>query len=139
MESKSNSYNEVVNNYLTTLGVTIEYHRGAVSNPKWADTMNDWRVTVKRDNKRFDADYFTGNLADDPNLPDVIHSLVSDRNTIIGIGISDFEDWCYDLGYNNDSITDLNTYNAIVENTERLEVMFTPEELSVLSRLLEDY
>jgi hypothetical protein len=128
---------EVVNNYLTTLGVDYEYSRGAVSSPKWADKHNDWRVTVKRDNKRFDVDYFTGKLADDPNLADVIHSLVSDKETIFGKQC--FEDWCYELDYNEDSITDLNTYNAIVENTERLEVMFTSEELSVLSRLLEDY
>ena len=128
---------EVVGNYLTTLGVDYEYSRGAVSSPKWSDKMNDWRVTVKRDNKRFDIDYFTGNLTDDPNLPDVIHSLISDRETISAR--QSFNVWCYELNYNDDSITDLNTYNAIIENTERLEVMFTSEELSVLSRLLEDY
>lgn len=128
---------EVVNNYLTTLGVDYEYSRGAVSSPKWADKHNDWRVTVKRDNKRFDVDYFTGNLADDPNLPDVIHSLISDRETISAR--QSFDVWCYELDYNDDSITDYNTYLAIIENTERLEVMFTSEELSVLSRLLEDY
>ena len=128
---------EVVENYLTTLGVDYEYSRGAVSSPKWASKSNDWRVTVKRDNKRFDIDYFTGNLTDDPNLPDVIHSLISDRETISAR--QSFNVWCYELNYNDDSITDLNTYNAIIENTERLEVMFTSEELSVLSRLLEDY
>ena len=128
---------EVVENYLTTLGVDYEYSRGAVSSPKWAEKSNDWRVTVKRDNKRFDIDYFTGNLTDDPNLPDVIHSLISDRETISAR--QSFDVWCYELDYNNDSITDYNTYLAIIENTERLEVMFTPEELSVLSRLLEDY
>jgi len=128
---------EVVENYLTTLGVDYEYSRGAVSSPKWAEKSNDWRVTVKRDNKRFDIDYFTGNLTDDPNLPDVIHSLISDRETISAR--QSFDVWCYELGYNDDSITDLNTYNAIIENTERLEVMFTSEELSVLGLLLEDY
>lgn len=128
---------EVVENYLTTLGVDYEYSRGAVSSPKWAEKSNDWRVTVKRDSKRFDFDYFTGNLADDPNLPDVIHSLISDRETISAR--QSFDVWCYELDYNDDSITDYNTYLGIVENTERLEVMFTPEELSVLSRLLEDY
>jgi hypothetical protein len=130
---------EEMANYLDTLGVTIEYSRGAVSNPKWGNKMNDWRVTIKRDNKRFDVDYFTGKLADDPNLPDVIHSLVSDRNTIISISIDSFGEWCYELGYDNDSITDLNTYNAIVENTERLEVMFTPGELGKLNLISEDY
>ena len=128
---------EVVKNYLTTLGVDYAYSRGAVSSPKWAEKSNDWRVTVKRGPKRFDIDYFTSNLADEPNLPDVIHSLISDKETISGR--QSFEDWCYELGYNDDSITDLNTYNAIIENTGRLEVMFTPEELSVLSRFLEDY
>ena len=132
-----NDIQQQVANYLTTLGVTMEYGYGAQNYPKWADKMNAFRVTIKRNNSRFDTDYFTGANAGEPNLTDVLHSLLSDLNTIVGN--DSFEDWCHALGYNEDSITDLATYKAIVENSERLEVMFSEIELSTLSRLLEDY
>lgn len=50
-----------------------------------------------------------------------------------------FHDWCAEHGGDNDSIKDLNTYNACCDILTRVRAFFTPAERAELRELLQDY
>lgn len=50
-----------------------------------------------------------------------------------------FDDWCSDFGYDSDSIKALSMYRACCEDGKKLRRLFTDEQISRLSDILEDY
>lgn len=70
-----------------------------------------------------------------PEVQDVIFSLLMDTSG----DLSNFDDWCAEYDYNNDSITALNMLNACKEALYSLQRMFSEQELEDLRTLFEDF
>jgi hypothetical protein len=62
--------------------------------------------------------------------------MLADRGTLDYA--RDFEDWANGLGYNSDSISDKKLFDLITEQTNKLELHLTEQELSILSELMEE-
>ena len=69
-----------------------------------------------------------------PCAADVIYSLISDAEA----GDMSFNDWCDNYGYSSDSISAFNTYQQCCAIGQDLRKVFTAEQRSVLSELLQD-
>lgn len=126
-------------NYLDSIGVTIDSARTYGDTPKWAESMDGYECILKRNGERmFATPFYQGKAhTESPKREDVLYALLADRGTLQYS--SEFEDWADGLGYNPDSITDKKLFDEITEQTHKLELHFTQQELSVLSELMEDY
>jgi hypothetical protein len=71
-----------------------------------------------------------------PNLPDVLHSLMSDASCYDSA--RDFKDFCYDFGYSDDSIRARDIYLACGETSKRIQA-FLGCEFGAFAMALEDY
>jgi hypothetical protein len=131
-----------IQHYLDSIGVTIvSTQQYGVDTPKWAQGMDTYECILKRNGDRmFAVPFYQGKSnATPPTRIDVLHALLADKATVDYLGVTkDFEDWANGLGYNVDSISDLKLFNLITEQTNKLELHFTEQELSILSALMEE-
>lgn len=126
--------------YLDSIGVTVDStQQYGLDAPKWANGMDSYECILKRNGDRmFAVPFYQGKAhTAPPSLTDVLHALLSDRGTLDYA--PEFENWASGLGYNTDSISDKKLFDAITEQTHKLELHFTEQELSILSELMEDY
>ena len=128
-----------ITDYLDSIGVTVDSTRTYDEQPKWAQGMYGYECILKRNGDRmFATPFYQGKAhTESPKREDVLHALLADRDTLQYS--SDFEDWASGLGYNADSISDKKLFDLITEQTHKLELHLTEQELSVLSALMEDY
>ena len=70
-----------------------------------------------------------------PCAADVLYGLILDSSAID----TSFEYWCSDYGYDADSISALNTYQACCKIAKELRQVFTNAQVETLRGLLEDY
>jgi hypothetical protein len=119
-------------------GVTFHYSAEYVCH----GVRNDWKchrwmVTIDGLVK----DYYMGeaHVRDGVPIPPtpemVLSSLLSESMAVT----TTFEDWCLELGYNDDSIRALNTYRACCTTDAELRKVFTDEQLKAITLALEDY
>lgn len=132
---------------------------------KWQ--CDAWRVSFAAGKSRFETDYYTGlghrkpvkgserqEGASMPKKPigyhewakrnskplapcaaDVLHSLILDSSAID----TSFDYWCNEYGYDADSISAFNTYQACCKIAKELRWVFTRAQLETLRGMLEDY
>lgn len=125
--------------YLDSIGVTVDTTpQYGLDAPKWAHGMDAYECILKRNGERmFAVPFYQGAVhTHSPQIEDVLHALLSDRATLEYS--REFEDWASGLGYNADSITDKKLFDLITEQTNKLELHFTEQELSILSALMEE-
>lgn len=69
--------------------------------PDWGDSSgHSWRVTLRRSRRQLTVDFYMGPACcEDPTAADVLDCLVSD----VRYGEVSFEEFCSDLGYEEDS------------------------------------
>ncbi len=126
-----------------------------------------WRVSFVAGKSRFETDYYTGlghrkpvkgsNQMRESKFPkntvgyhnwvkqyvrptapcaaDILYSLVLDSSAID----TSFDYWCSDYGYDADSISAFNTYQACCKIAKELRRVFTRAQLETLHELLEGY
>ena len=70
-----------------------------------------------------------------PTQASVLYCLISDAD----LGSESFDDFCDNLGYNSDSITDFKTYQACMATAKQIRKLFTGEQRQTLQELLQDY
>lgn len=70
-----------------------------------------------------------------PSPAIVLHSLLMDAR----VGEESFDDFCDNLGYDNDSVSALNVYQECSKTTKRIKKLFTTEQIKQLEELLQDY
>lgn len=101
----------------------------------WRKNANKYQVKISYFNKFYVTDYYMGRaLTCEPNKKDVLSSMLLDD-----VSYLDFDDFCYEFGYDNDSIKSLKTYEACQRETKALHNMFDSDEIDMLRELLEDY
>lgn len=103
---------------------------------RWGTTFNQWDIQLTYKDKQITCDYFTGiGITEEPTVHDVVRALIADDETL---QVSDsFESWCYELGYNVDSITDRNTYEACIVNGEKIRELYG-DDFAAVSEEVED-
>jgi hypothetical protein len=70
-----------------------------------------------------------------PCAADVLHSLILDSSATD----MSFNDWCKELGFNNDSIKDLTTYQDCCKEGEELRKVFSRATMAEMALTLQDY
>lgn len=108
---------------------------------KWKKIANKWQVRLIYFNKEYVTDYYMGSGLVDrmgrpkkPRIKDVLYSMIMDDVSNI-----DFDEFCNEFGYDNDSIKALETYKACQKQTKAYYNMFDAEERKILQELLQDY
>lgn len=108
---------------------------------EWKRTANKWQVRLIYFDKEFVTDYYMGSgLVDKmgrlkkPQVKDVLYSMIMDD-----VSNMNFDDFCNEFGYDNDSIKALETYKACEKQTQAYYNMFDSEEREALQELLENY
>ena len=108
---------------------------------EWKKGTNKWQVKLVYLDKEFVTDFYMGSgLVDEmgkpkkPTKEDILFAMIMDD-----VSDLDFNDFCSELGYNNDSIKALKVYEACKRETKAYYNMFDSEEREVLRELLEDY
>lgn len=109
----------------------------------WKETADHWHITFFHDGGSFTTDYYTGSghrkqkhgrdFAVKPDIKDVIYSLFMDSSA----EHENFNDWCANFGYSDDSISALNIYKECLESGRKLRKLGLPR--AYLEELFQDY
>lgn len=162
-----NEQQTTVNTFLqeNNIAYTVRYVGETVQNNDWS--CDAWRASFAVGKSRFETDYYTGlghrkpvkgaeNRIESkypkssigyaawqkayvkpiaPCAADILYSLILDSSAID----TSFDYWCFDYGYDADSISVFNTYQACCKIAKELRRVFTRAQLETLHELLEGY
>lgn len=108
---------------------------------EWTKIANKWQVKLVYFDKEYVTNFYMGSgLVDSmgkpkkPTKKDVLYSMIMDD-----VSNMDFNNFCAEFGYDNDSIKALKTYEGCLKETEAYYDMFDSEEREALNELLGDY
>ena len=108
---------------------------------EWKKGANKWQVKLVYFNKVYITYFYMGSgLVDEickpkePTKEDILFAMIMDD-----VSNKNFNDFCVEFGYNNDSIKALKIYKACLKETKAYYNMFDSEEREVLKELLQDY
>ena len=108
---------------------------------EWKKGANKWQIKLVYFDKEYVTDFYMGSgLVDEmgkpkkPTKEDILSAMIVDD-----VSDLDFDDFCSEFGYNNDSIKALKVYEACKRETKAYYNIFDSEEREVLRELLEDY
>ena len=144
---------------IEALPVKIDYVGETTRENDWK--CDQWRVSVTTKAGFWSTDYFSGtglrrevkgNRAFDvkthkivgnkwipaepvkPKIADVLYSLFSDSQA----ADLNFNDWCAEFGYSDDSIKSLNTYKQCLEIGTMLRKHFSPEQRAAIQAIVSE-
>lgn len=121
---------------LGELGLTMRVARTEATREGWDAGASHWRVTLRRNGASLATNYSMGSAyVGEPDLRDVFYSLLLDAEA----GAQSFEDFCSDFAYDTDSRKAEKMWRACKATAVRLARLFSPDELSDLRELFEDY
>lgn len=110
-------------------------------NDEWKKKANKWQVKLVYFDKEYVTDFYMGSglvnrkgKLQKPTKKDVLHSIMMDD-----VSNMNFNNFCDEFGYDNDSIKALKIYKECLKETEAYYNMFDSEEREVLRELLEEY
>lgn len=110
-------------------------------NDEWKEKANKWQVKLVYFGKEFVTDFYMGsglvdkmNRLKKPTKKDILFSMMMDD-----VSNMNFNDFCNEFGYDNDSRKALKIYEGCQKETEVYYNMFDNEEREFLRELLEDY
>lgn len=108
---------------------------------KWKKKSNKWEIKLVYFDKKIITNFYMGpgcvneyGKPEKPTKKDILYSLI--MSDVSGLN---FDDFCNEFGYDNDSIKALKIYEACQKETKAYYNMFDSEEREVLRELLEDY
>lgn len=108
---------------------------------EWTHKANKWQVKLVYFDKEFVTDFYMGSRLVNkmgrpkkPTIKDVLYAMIMDD-----VSNLNFDDFCDEFGYDNDSIKALKIYEGCQKETEAYYDMFDSEEREFLRELLEDY
>lgn len=148
-----NETQKAVDAYLESekINYAVRYVGETVRDNNWQ--CDAWRVSFALGKSRFETDYFTGlghrkkgkfyhnagfTVLDKPVQPcatNVLYSLIQDSSAID----TSFDYWCSGYGYDSDSISAFNTYQACCKIAKELRQVFNHAQIETLRGMLEDY
>ena len=121
---------------IESLPVTITYVCQTKRDNNW--DCDQWRVTLQSKAGSWSTDYFTGlghrSKPVKPKIADVLYSLFLDASA----ADENFNDWCANLGYSDDSISAFNTYKQCLDTATQLRKHFNPEQRASIQSVIQD-
>lgn len=110
-------------------------------NDEWIKTTNKWQAKLVYFDKEYVTDFYMGSRlvnrkgkSKKPTKKNVLYSIMMND-----VSNMNFNNFCDEFGYDNDSIKALKIYKECLKETEAYYNMFDSEEREVLRELLEDY
>lgn len=97
--------------------------------PNWA--KQGWIITLRYKGKRAQFRFYGGGKSSTPTASDLIWAVAVDSTALK----ESFNDWCYEYGYDTDSVKARSTYKACQRNGLRLINLIGNEE--IFSQLVE--
>lgn len=94
---------------------------------------SSWKVELRYRRRKMTLDYFTGSLAGEPSLVDVVETMLLE----VSIGDSTFEDFCADYGYDQDSRRAYATWERGVEQANRFRRMLGDDAHMIIDSCLD--
>jgi len=104
-----------------------------ISSAKFSKLCKELKEVIGSDRVVFSKDHYT--KIPKPTQASVLHCLLLDSDC----GHMPFRDFCDELGYNYDSISDLQLHRQCEEITKKLRIVFGIVEQEQLRELLQDY
>jgi hypothetical protein len=102
---------------------------------EWKRKATKYTCKLTFKNQSYTFSYWMGSAhTKAPTKKDVLYSMIMDD-----VSYMDFEEFCSNFGYDNDSIRALNTFKACQTQTDNFYRLFNEEEREILRELLEDY
>lgn len=102
---------------------------------EWKRTATKYNCKITFKNQSYTFSYWMGAAhTKAPNKKDVLYSFIMDD-----VSYMDFDEFCSNFGYDNDSIKALNTFKACQLETANFHRLFNEDEREILRELLEDY
>lgn len=102
---------------------------------EWKRTATKYNCKITFKNKTYRFNFWMGSAhTKAPSKKDVLYSFIMNDVTDM-----DFEDFCSEFGYDNNSKKALRIFKACKEQTENFYRLFNEEEREILRELLRDY
>lgn len=129
---------------IEALPVKIDYVGETVRDDNWK--CDQWRIQLTSKAGFWSTDYFTGmglrtksdswgkTKPKKPAVADVLYSLFMDASATD----YNFNDWCAEYGYSDDSIKAMNAYKACLETAQALRKHFSPEQRETIQAIIQD-
>lgn len=119
--------------YFMQLDIPYTHQYVGFNVEKKMPNMYEWRVSIGD----FTTSYYMGvaHGKRQPTITKVMYSLLNEAS----MGEYSFEDFCSELGYNEDSRKAHATWQACQEIAERFKLTFSEEQLETMRDLLQDY
>lgn len=117
--------------------IKLTYNYIGFNTRKSMPAMNDYKVTLKYNNKQLTINYSMGKALSEKDLTvkSVIYSLLLDSDS----ASYDFNEFCANYGYYEKPITALNVYKQCKKIAVKFNNMFSKNEIQELQNLLQDY
>lgn len=121
-----------MSNLINGIGYEVEY--GAEKNPHFKDS-DGWTCTLYYDDRYLEVPFYMGkgHHGEEPKMIDVLDCLFSDSNAYE----MDFDEWCSEYGYDNDSIRALRTFEQCKETGRKLRELFVEDYESIQEEVWE--
>ena len=126
-----NEYEKQAQDFLESTGteLTVEYDGYRKYFPDDKEKRSVFEFTLRRAGKEY-VGTFGQPIAKGNKMPTPYDILAC-----LDYWEGDFEDFCEEYGYSDDSINVLNTYNAVIKQSNGLKELFTFDELEKLGEI----
>ena len=102
---------------------------------EWKRTATKYNCKITFKNQSYTFNFWMGSAhTKAPSKKDVLYSFIMDD-----VSCMDFNEFCSNFGYDDDSIKALKTFKACQAQTDNFYRLFDEEEREMLRELLEDY
>ena len=124
-------YEKQAQDFLESTGteLTVEYSHYSKYFPADKESRAVFEFTLCRAGKSYTGT-FGQSIAERDKTPSAYDILAC-----LDYWEGDFEDFCAEYGYSDDSINALNTYNAVIKQSNGLQELFTFDELEKLGEI----
>ena len=109
---------------------------------RWGALQDSWEIIFSSPRHVVSFDFYTGlghrreGCAVPPSSASVLYCLADE---FVNVASADFEDWCKNTGYSDDSISALKAYNLCVKNSKKLNKVFSSTQIYVFQKILTDF
>jgi hypothetical protein len=101
---------------------------------RWGRDMIEWECKLTYKDYESTVMFYTHETrTDDPTVEEVVYALYADDVTIENS--TGFSDWCDTLGYNDDSISDQQTYELCKENSLKVRQLFGSDYSKIIKEM----
>ena len=109
---------------------------------RWGALQDSWEIIFSSPHHVASFDFFAGlghrreGCAVPPSSANVLYCLTGD---FVSVAEADFETWCENTGYSDDSISAFKAYKLCVKNSKKLNKVFSTAQIYDFQKILTDF